>query len=421
MTLRWTVVTAVVVFAVTGERLLTAAARNGAVEQARICALTLEATENDARHMAVSHLLKRYERLLAVGLLDDRGSVISVLPDSGRARAVIEEVSEQGVGVGPIKTAVHVGSVSFDAWGVRVPLAPAGIVRSPSPGVVFLFHRAPYLTSWIIATVVFGLLVSASVHLAIHWIGKWFDRRITAPLRQLATPWAEKNSLEEWVDSVRPGGWSETEQIAQNLRTLGSEVVQTKERVKRLIRTSQVEMKLREQSFDRRLRRVRDQAMIDPLTRLRNRRFLEEKLEQIFDNHRNNGSSLALVMLDLDNFKAHNDSLGHQAGDDLLRFVGELLNGAIRPDDIAVRYGGDEFVLFLPDTSSDQAKVVAERVVKLFAQYTSTLPGPKSVTMSAGVACTDTTPCESGLALLRKADEILYTAKSGGKNAVACV
>lgn len=418
--MRWTVLTAVVVFGVTGERLLTGAARHAAVEQGRLCALALDAAHPGAGDEAAAQLVKRYDRLVAMALMDGDGRITATFPDTGPVRSVIEGVAARGIGGGSMSRSVEVSSESHGVWGVRTPLAADG-AGAPGRSAVFLFRRDSYLLSWLLATALVGLLVGASVQLGIRWISKWFDRRIADPLRRLATPWAEKNSLEEWVQSVNPGGWSETEQIAQNLRSLGSEVVQTKERVKRLIRASQVEMKLREQSFDRRLRRVRDQAMIDPLTRLRNRRFIEDKLEMIFENHKRGGSSLAMVMLDLDNFKAHNDTQGHQAGDDLLRFTGELLNGAIRPDDIAVRYGGDEFVLFLPDTDSEQAKVVAERVVKLFAQYTATLPGPKAVTLSAGIACTATSPCDSGLQLLRKADEVLYLAKSGGKNAVACV
>ena len=107
-----------------------------------------------------------------------------------------------------------------------------------------------------------------------------------------------------------------------------------------------------------------------------------------------------------------------QAGDTLLRLVGNLLGGAIRPEDHAVRYGGDEFLLLLPDTNSQQAGAIAERLVRLFAQYTMPLGRGCDLSISAGVASIQADAVGSGQALVARADAALYAAKRRGKNTV---
>jgi diguanylate cyclase (GGDEF)-like protein len=141
-------------------------------------------------------------------------------------------------------------------------------------------------------------------------------------------------------------------------------------------------------------------------------------LEPLFEAHRDSHEPLAAVMLDLDNFKNYNDTHGHQAGDALLRFIGALLRGAIRPSDHAVRYGGDEFLLVLPQANAKQATAIADRVVKLFRQYSSCLQQEQRLSLSAGVAAIPDHPCDTGEELIAKADRALYTAKASGKDAV---
>ena len=167
------------------------------------------------------------------------------------------------------------------------------------------------------------------------------------------------------------------------------------------------------------LSQAQRKAWTDPLTRLGNRRLLEDRFDQLVAKQRKEGAELAVVMFDVDNFKTLNDTLGHRAGDELLQFMGELLGQCVREDDMAIRLGGDEFLLVLPCVSVANAKAVADRVIRLFAQRAGLLPVRPKPTISAGVAELSVHQPDTPEALLQMSDEALYKAKSGGKFTVA--
>jgi diguanylate cyclase (GGDEF)-like protein len=167
------------------------------------------------------------------------------------------------------------------------------------------------------------------------------------------------------------------------------------------------------------LKQAQRQVWLDPLTGLTSRRFLDEKLPEIFEAQREAGQELALVMMDLDHFKRFNDTFGHQAGDDLLRLAGQLLRGAVRDSDIAARYGGDEFLLMLPAVSAEQAAAVARRAVALFGQQMKARPARPAelgLGLSAGVASLRAHQPEDLQELVRLADSALYAAKRQGQS-----
>lgn len=162
---------------------------------------------------------------------------------------------------------------------------------------------------------------------------------------------------------------------------------------------------------------LRDQSIRDPLTGLFNRRYLEETFERDLQRAARNHSSLGVIMLDVDYFKSFNDTLGHEAGDAVLRELGGFLARCIRGADIACRYGGDEFVLILPDSplemSQRRAEELREGVAALPVHFRGRPLGP--TTVSLGVAAFP----DHGLdkeALLRIADAALYRAKHEGRN-----
>lgn len=164
--------------------------------------------------------------------------------------------------------------------------------------------------------------------------------------------------------------------------------------------------------------RISEQAIRDPLTNLFNRRFLNEFMERELALARRNQKPLAVVMLDLDHFKQLNDQFGHQTGDTVIEMVAKHLLRQSRRTDILFRYGGEEFLVILPNTTSAQAKHLAEnwRVhveqAQVFAKHQAV-----NITLSAGVACYP----EHGTTafnLIQAADEALYQAKAAGRNQV---
>lgn len=163
-------------------------------------------------------------------------------------------------------------------------------------------------------------------------------------------------------------------------------------------------------------RQLQEMAMRDPLTELGNRRFLNQHLEELVASCRSSGTDLLCLVLDLDNFKPLNDTLGHAAGDRLLTMLGQLIRGNLRRDDLAVRYGGDEFVLLLPGAESRQAAEVAHRLRELFRQHVrTTLPRTLKINLSVGMASLQHDRVIDGAALIQRADSRLYQAKNAGK------
>jgi len=169
----------------------------------------------------------------------------------------------------------------------------------------------------------------------------------------------------------------------------------------------------------RELHQAQRKAWTDPLTRLGNRLLLEDKLDGIFAQKKQTRQDLVFVMYDVDNFKMLNDTLGHQAGDELLKFMGELLKQCVRKEDLAVRYGGDEFILVLPGVAMANAQSIAERTVRLFSQQANLLAVSPKPTISAGIASLADHQPASADELMRMADKALYAAKNAGKFTVA--
>jgi diguanylate cyclase (GGDEF)-like protein/PAS domain S-box-containing protein len=164
---------------------------------------------------------------------------------------------------------------------------------------------------------------------------------------------------------------------------------------------------------------LRSQSIRDPLTGLFNRRFMEESLEREVRRAARNQRPLGIIMLDLDYFKRFNDTFGHDAGDAVLRELGMLLRTQIRGEDIACRYGGEEFTLILPEssleTTRERAELLRESVRHMEVRLRNQSLGP--TTLSLGVAVFPDHG-HSGDSVLQAADGALYRAKAAGRDRV---
>ncbi len=168
-----------------------------------------------------------------------------------------------------------------------------------------------------------------------------------------------------------------------------------------------------------RARRAADEfaraAVMDPLSGLFNRRYFQERLEEELDRARRHNTTVALLMIDIDNFKSINDRFGHLTGDLVIRGVGDILKRSVRKFDLCTRFGGEEFAIVMPGSGPENSASVAERIrqrIEDFRANEAQLPDLR-VTASIGMSVS-----YGGAAreLLAHADQALYQAKQEGKN-----
>lgn len=161
-------------------------------------------------------------------------------------------------------------------------------------------------------------------------------------------------------------------------------------------------------------------AVTDPLTGLANRRYLENHFKVLFNRAAARGRALSVCVIDIDRFKSVNDTYGHDAGDEVIKEFAARIRASVRGADLACRFGGEEFVVVMPDTPPEQATVIAERLRKAIEDraFALTNGGPTiSMTASMGIA-SNLAGSETPEQLLKQADLALYQAKNGGRNRV---
>jgi two-component system, cell cycle response regulator len=164
---------------------------------------------------------------------------------------------------------------------------------------------------------------------------------------------------------------------------------------------------------------LREQATKDHLTGLWNRRSILEMLDREVARSQRDGLPLGLIVADLDFFKRVNDTHGHQAGDVVLRETARRMQAAIRPYDTIGRYGGEEFLVVLPNCDAAKALQIAERLHRCVGEKPIDLPeAPVAATLSVGVTAANPSAKVKSDALLKVADDALYQAKRAGRNRV---
>ena len=165
-----------------------------------------------------------------------------------------------------------------------------------------------------------------------------------------------------------------------------------------------------------------EMAVTDQLTGLYNRRYLASHLSAMFDRAFWTGRPLSIMIMDLDHFKSVNDTHGHDAGDKVLQDFADKIRSSVRGIDLACRYGGEEFLIAMPDTDKRFAGLVAERLRQEVENHEVVLNGGRDslkVTVSIGIASSEDGPKDdTAQKLIKRADEALYEAKSGGRNRV---
>lgn len=159
---------------------------------------------------------------------------------------------------------------------------------------------------------------------------------------------------------------------------------------------------------------------MDYLTDINNKRFYDMKLERYLKRRQITKKSLSIMMIDIDSFKKINDSYGHDNGDIVLKQLAKIIRRNIRKTDICCRFGGDEFVVILPDAKDKQAEIIGERIIENLKYYPFLIEGYnneyKSITVSVGIAEYDDN--EDAEKFSKRADQALYISKSKGEGKI---
>ena len=210
-------------------------------------------------------------------------------------------------------------------------------------------------------------------------------------------------SLEAGADDYLPKPYNEIELNARIYASLRTKALQD-------------ELRLKNRQLEEMLERVEFLALTDPLTELFNRRHFERVLENEFGRTVRYKSPLTCMMLDIDNFKRINDQFGHRAGDSVIREIAQTIRRCVRETDTVARWGGEEFVMLLPETVKENALQLGLRLLKTIAERPFPEIPDQRVTVSIGIAGLPDPTIENGEKLLNASDIALYEAKEKGRN-----
>ena len=206
------------------------------------------------------------------------------------------------------------------------------------------------------------------------------------------------------------------EEVLRETRSVQASTLESRKEVLRA-REEVNTAELRIKELESQIEQISDKVLHDHLTGTLNRRGLDEAFDREIAVADRQGQSLSIALLDIDNFKELNDKLGHQAGDDALVHLSQVIKETMRPSDSVARYGGEEFIIVLPDSDTAQGVAVVTRLQReLTKKFFLNENGKLLITFSAGIATYE--PGDSRAAVIARADRALYRAKRAGKNRV---
>jgi diguanylate cyclase (GGDEF)-like protein len=294
--------------------------------------------------------------------------VVLVVEDSAAIRALVRRMLVAG------------GHTVVEAAGGAAALA---VCRERQPDVVLLDVEMPEMSGWDVLAAM----------------------KADPDLRDVPVVFLTgRSDTTDMVDGLRLGAHDYLRKPCEPTELLAR--VQAAARVKRL----QDELRQRNEDLDRISR-------TDALTGLRNRRHVEEYLVKLTSLARRNAEPIAVLVIDIDHFKSVNDSHGHDAGDAVLREVAGRMLGSVRLEDMVGRWGGEEFLVVLPNTAAEGAAELAERLHQVVAETPCRLADGEAVQVTISVGCAASLMDDAGR-LVRSADAAMYEAKESGRNRV---
>lgn len=277
--------------------------------------------------------------------------------------------------------------------------------------LTLLLTGRPLELHWALQTCFAAAAFLSSSYVAVTQYQFW--RSPLQRAQQLVSLIRDGDAAIEELSAVRGGITPLMPQVQQLLRDLR----QARQDLAKLQAEMQQRVAQRTSALERTIGSLRQQATKDSLTGLHNRRMLDQHLPQLLASCRDANTDLALIMMDVDNFKLVNDTLGHEAGDQLLMDVAQIIKSSIRGDDLAFRCGGDEFLVLLPNCQAPAAEAMAQRLVALVDQLARTIHLPVRPRLSVGISMLADGIGSATDELLRRADQMLYQMKSDRKQA----
>jgi len=239
--------------------------------------------------------------------------------------------------------------------------------------------------------------------------------RVTLSTNNLASDYSDKmeeysNKLHDANDLTQMRNFIEdiikdTNNMAESSRQLNQELEEA---------TSQI------QTLSKQLEETEREVLLDALTGLNNRKAFDRKINDLCEKFDKNEEFFSVIMLDIDYFKKFNDQYGHQVGDEVLRIVGSHLKENLKGKDFPSRYGGEEFIVLLPNTKLDKAYIVAEQIRETISKkrlkIKKTGQALGNITVSVGVS--EIREEDTAISVVERADSALYLAKDSGRNNV---
>ena len=380
----------------------------------------------DARRHIALNLLPPIVTLITATWLLEIGPFLqdSALPQYLRIAAVVHSVSAAVL--------IVVGLAGVVSW-QQLRAHPA--VQTLMVGLLIIAVAVGlWLQQWIDRSATFGLVADVAfcigfVTLAIAGL----QSRLTMPVDDVAPPQVVAPRLGRHSAPISltlllalaggQGHWGELVEHGIVLTTLAGIAValfamKWEDAIieRELVLTDEID------SLSERIDGLISQVGRDPLTGLMNRRAFQDRLEHELAVGRAVAHPVAIALIDVDNFKTVNDTLGHAVGDQLLQAVASVLVGACRASDVAARYAGDEFVMIFPGVEEAQASLVSQRVVESVRLINEQLSAAAGVSVTLSVGVTTTHKCKRSVAqLVAIADAAMYDAKEAGKDRVVAV
>jgi diguanylate cyclase (GGDEF)-like protein len=261
------------------------------------------------------------------------------------------------------------------------------------------------------ALVVLQLMLAVALPVTVMWATVRRHRNWHQPLGQLQELIPQVRDGVEPIESLgKVGGKLATlaavcQQMLRDIREEKLRIAQLEEEVRQRIAS-------RTEVLERRIGALRQQAARDGLTGLFNRRALDDYLPEAIERCKAAGTPLCVLMIDIDNFKPLNDTLGHAAGDQMLKSLSQLIRSTIREGDVAFRNGGDEFVVVMEDCAPETGQSLAQRISSLGGDFGKTFRVKHPPELSIGIANLDEVREANAQVLLRAADQALYRMKT---------